>query len=109
MAKLQVTTLVDDLTGEEITSGGETLRFALDERHYEVDLTEEHARQFRAGLDEYLRRARRVGRATGIAKPRVQLEASAAEIKAWARSNGYKVSDRGRIPLAVREAFGDSR
>ena len=30
---------------------------------------------------------------------------SAREIRDWARSNGYKVPDRGRIPADVREAF----
>ena len=27
------------------------------------------------------------------------------EIREWARSNGYKVSDRGRIPAEVKAAF----
>ena len=31
--------------------------------------------------------------------------ASAKEIRDWARSNGFKVPDRGRIPADVREAF----
>ena len=30
---------------------------------------------------------------------------SAAEIRDWARSNGYDVPERGRIPGRVREAF----
>jgi hypothetical protein len=30
---------------------------------------------------------------------------SAREIREWARSNGHKVPDRGRIPSDVREAF----
>ena len=30
---------------------------------------------------------------------------SAREVRDWARSNGFKVPDRGRIPADVREAF----
>ena len=33
------------------------------------------------------------------------VEPSPAEIRAWAALNGYTVSDRGRVPVAVREAF----
>ncbi|CDR02336.1 Lsr2-like protein [Streptomyces iranensis] len=28
-----------------------------------------------------------------------------AEIRAWAKENGYEVSDRGRVPATVREAY----
>jgi hypothetical protein len=36
---------------------------------------------------------------------RTRVGADTRTIKGWARANGYKVSDRGRIPNAVREAF----
>ena len=27
------------------------------------------------------------------------------KVREWARANGYEVSDRGRIPASVREAY----
>jgi hypothetical protein len=31
------------------------------------------------------------------------------EIREWARTHGYEVSDRGRIPAALLEAYNNSR
>ena len=28
-----------------------------------------------------------------------------AEIRAWAKENGYEVNDRGRVPAPIREAY----
>ena len=39
------------------------------------------------------------------ASPLAPPDPTPAEIRAWAAVNGYAVSDRGRIPAAVREAF----
>jgi hypothetical protein len=36
-------------------------------------------------------------------------EPSSAEVRAWARAQGIEVSDRGRIPADVLDAFGRSR
>jgi len=45
--------LVDDLDG---TPADETLQFALDGRHYEIDLSAEHAKELRSTLKPYLRK-----------------------------------------------------
>lgn len=61
MAKRMVTTLVDDLDGSELGVGeGVTLRFGLDGRTYEVDLSDENAEQFRGKLTAYVAAARKV-------------------------------------------------
>jgi hypothetical protein len=39
------------------------------------------------------------------AEPLPEREPTPAEIRAWAALNGYVVSDRGRVPAAVREAY----
>ena len=41
--------------------------------------------------------------AAGGALPRV--EPTAAELRVWAAVNGFAVSDKGRVPRAVREAY----
>ncbi|MEQ6902362.1 Lsr2 family protein [Nocardioides sp. YIM 152588] len=95
--------LVDDLDGSEAST---TVSFGLDGANYEIDLNDEHAAALREALAEYVGNARKVGRATSkrSAKPASD-GPSAKEIRDWARSNGYEVPDRGRIPAEVREAF----
>lgn len=106
MAQRVVTHLIDDISGMEILDGqGETLTFSLDGTTYEIDLSAENAEQLRAVITGYAAYARRVGRATGRSATKIYLEASNSEVKAWARSNGYEVADRGQVPKHVREAF----
>ena len=96
--------LVDDLDGSEAT---QTVSFGLDGANYEIDLTDDHATALREALAPYVGHARKVGRAgakKASSKPAAG-GASAAEVRDWARSNGYDVPDRGRIPAEVREAF----
>jgi hypothetical protein len=30
---------------------------------------------------------------------------AAAAIRTWAKENGYEISDRGRVPASIREAY----
>ena len=101
MAQKVHITLEDDLDGGDAS---ETVAFGLDGRSYEIDLNDKNAKGLRDALAKYVAAARRAGRA-GSAKRRTQVGTSAREIRDWARSNGHKVPDRGRIPSAVREAF----
>jgi hypothetical protein len=101
MAQKVHITLEDDLDGGDAS---ETVAFGLDGRSYEIDLNDKNAKALRDALAKYVAGARRAGRA-GSAKRRTQVGTSAREIRDWARSNGHKVPDRGRIPSAVREAF----
>jgi hypothetical protein len=96
--------LEDDLDGSDAT---ETVSFALDGTSYESDLNDKNASTLRDSLAKYVGHARKVSgarrgrRASSSASP----GHSAKEIRDWARSNGHKVPDRGRIPGEVREAF----
>ncbi|MDZ5622663.1 Lsr2 family protein [Nocardioides sp. HM23] len=96
--------LVDDIDGSDAT---ETVAFGLDGTSYEIDLNEKHAAQLRDALATYVGHGRKVGggRRTRSAAKASATGASAKEIRDWARSNGFKVPDRGRIPSDVREAF----
>lgn len=40
-----------------------------------------------------------------VAPPLPAREPTPAELRAWARKNGYDVSDHGRVPRAVRQAY----
>lgn len=104
--KVQVL-LVDDLDGGE---ADETVTFALDGKTYEIDLTTANAEKLRGLLDPYTKGGRRTGgRATAArAKGRASTgtgNPDTAEIRAWAKENGYNVNDRGRVPAEIREAY----
>ena len=104
--KVQVM-LVDDLDGSEAT---ETVAFSLDGASYEIDLNDDNAEKLREALAPFVGHARKVGRGGGAKRGRAAAAstsggASAKEIREWARSNGFKVGDKGRISAEVREAY----
>jgi hypothetical protein len=97
--------LVDDLDGSEAS---ETVTFGLDGTSYEIDLNEKNAASLRDALAGYVGNARKVAGTRSRARkstPAAASGASAAEVRDWARSNGFDVPERGRIPSSVREAF----
>jgi hypothetical protein len=107
MAKKVQVTLVDDIDGSEAV---ETVGFALDGASYEIDLSRANARKLRDALSTYVANGRRAGRArpSGARGGRGSARADREQVQAvreWARRNGHKVSDRGRIPAAVIEAY----
>lgn len=100
--KVQIT-LVDDLDG---SAADETVSFALDASAYEIDLSAANAAQLRDALAGYVGAARRVG-GRRAASPRRAARGSSdtAEIRAWAKSHGHQVSERGRISAEVKAAY----
>lgn len=103
--------LVDDVDGSEAES---TIEFGLDGVHYAIDLSAENAAQLRDSLATYLAHARRTGgrkRRGAKTQPSQAAAASAADrrrnqaIREWAREQGMEVSDRGRIPAEIVEAY----
>lgn len=96
--------LIDDLDGSD---ADETVSFGLDGTTYEIDLNKKNAAALRDALSGYVGHARKVtgGRRGGRRSSAPALGPSAREVRDWARSNGFKVPDRGRIPADVREAF----
>lgn len=88
----------DDLTGEKFEEG-EVVPFTFDGVKYVIELNETNVKQFRAVLAPYTEAAtvRKAGRTT--ADPEL------AAVRAFAKANGFKVGDRGRIAADVREAY----
>jgi hypothetical protein len=107
MAQRTVTVLIDDTSGEEIPSGkGETVSFSLDDQAYAIDLTTKNADAFRKLFADYIAVASKVGRKRGGRGARRSSSTSSAEVRAWARENGWpKLGDRGRIPADVQAAY----
>ncbi|WP_026556605.1 histone-like nucleoid-structuring protein Lsr2 [Arthrobacter sp. 35W] len=104
MAQKVEITLVDDLDGN---SADETVRFALDGVNYEIDLSDANAAALRGTLEHFIAKGRRVA-GRPVRAPKAAAPARSNEvglIRAWAKSNGYPVRDRGRIQAEIREAY----
>ncbi|MDO5287316.1 MAG: Lsr2 family protein [Actinomycetia bacterium] len=93
--------LEDDVDGGP---AAETVKFTLDGVAYEIDLSEENAEQLRSALAPWIGHGRRTGgRKSGRGGRSARSQAN--DIRAWARDNGYQVSDRGRVPADIRAAY----
>ena len=111
MAQQVTVSLVDDLSGSR---ADETVAFGLDGKFYEIDLSSSNAEKLRDVLAQFVGAARKAGRTVrsaarvdagvpvrAVAVDREQNQA----IREWARKRGMKVSDRGRIPSEVTDAY----
>lgn len=109
MAQKVTVSLVDDLDGHK---ADETVQFGLDGKNYEIDLSSDNAGKLREALQAYVAAARRPGgrRRSGAAasggarRAAVDRDQNQA-IREWARKRGMKVSDRGRIPADLVDAY----
>ena len=106
MASRPTVLLEDDLDGGK---ADETVTFGLDGHAFEIDLSARNAANLRKTLAAYVNAARRVGRVSGSRatspKQTTARRQESEAIRAWARKNGYKVSERGRIPALLRDAY----
>jgi hypothetical protein len=111
VAKQTTVILVDDLDGSEAT---EQVLFAVDGTSYEIDLSAQNSAKLREALAPYISAARRrSGRrstyaSAAPARPTSDREHNQA-IREWAATQGMKISERGRIPSNVLEAYRASR
>jgi hypothetical protein len=105
--------LEDDLDGSE---AAETVSFGLDGSSYEIDLNSDNAEKLREALAVYIGHGRKVTGSGGARRGRrggsggsggsgAAGGTSPKEIRDWARSNGYTVPERGRIPADVKDAY----
>ena len=106
VAKQTTVTLVDDIDGSE---ADEQVEFAVDGRSYEIDLSAANVARLRDALSPFISAARRTGarRSSGAAsttRPSTDREQNQA-IREWAQQQGMKISERGRIPSNVLEAY----
>lgn len=111
MAKRQITQLIDDLDGTVLEDGeGTTIRFALEGRSYDIDLSGANAEKLREALAPYIEVASPVSASAVASRSRGRSKTGSAgkdlaAVREWARANGHKVSDRGRVPARVLEAY----
>lgn len=111
MASVTEVRLMDDIDG---STADETVAFGLDGKQYEIDLSTANAARLREALAEFVIGARRVGRAAppvrggaGRSDTPANREYNRA-VRKWARSAGFEISDRGRVPAEVLDAYRQS-
>jgi hypothetical protein len=112
MAKKITETLVSDLSGKDIAEGdGDTIKFGWLGAEYTIDLTNAEVEKFTKVIDPYVSAGTKVARSAGGRKASSNGSGSGrsksdlADIRAWAKDNGYEVSERGRIKADVLEAY----
>jgi hypothetical protein len=86
---------------------------------FRTDLCKEHTSELSSALDPFLSVAERVDsrrRSTATAprpadgqarRPTRRDPIQVGAIRTWARANGYEISDRGRIPREVEDAYNN--
>ena len=98
--------LEDDINGG---TADETVRFGLDGKFYEIDLSARNATRFREAIRPFADKARRVQEGKGAKGKKRSVTAQGgrdnAKIRAWAQKNGYEVAERGRIHQHVIDAY----
>lgn len=116
VAQIQTVRLTDDLTGGK---ADETIPFTFDGKQLEIDLSTGNATALRKALAPFVAAARSVSptsdsdpRTGRVARRSIDSGPSGAAarqhnqtVRAWARQNGYTVSERGRIPAEVISAY----
>ncbi len=111
MAQKHIVQLIDDL---DDSVAEETVTFGIDGATYEIDLSADNAARLRDALATYVANGRRVGRASNGARSTPTARRSRAArgdreqtqaIREWARSNGHKIGEKGRIPAHILDAY----
>ncbi len=103
MASKTVLIMTDDIDGSQ---ADETVRFSIDRTSYEIDLSEANARKLRDALQAYADSGRKTGgRRSGRRRTRIADKDETKAMRDWARDHGMEVSDRGRVPAHILEAY----
>ena len=114
--------MVDDIDGSLIEDGsGESIEFSVSGVDYVIDLKNKNANEFHRKLDYYIEHGTRVGGRRRKPSPAGAIASSAdtttktskakrdpaqtRAIRQWAADEGYEISERGRIPADIEEAY----
>lgn len=107
MAKTTVVTITDDIDGS--SDDVVTCAFGLGGDQFEIDLNADHREELENFLSRFIEHARLVkgaGRRQQAKPARKVVDRDRThEIRQWAKEQGLKVSERGRISKEVTEAY----
>jgi Lsr2 len=104
MASIVSVVVSDDLDG---SPNAETVAFGFDGVSYEIDLAEKNRARLARDFAPYVVAARRVRqrrpRTTNAGQPGSGTDRAA--VRAWAKEQGLKISDRGRIGAQIIQRY----
>lgn len=102
----QQITIVDDLTGDE---GAVPVRFAIEGKEYEIDLSPESYNRLAEFLAPYIEAGRLIDTEKQTKQRNYSRSSSRQQklnaLREWADDNGIALPQRGRIPARIEEAF----
>lgn len=88
------------------------IRFGWGTAFYETDLCDEHSEELVSLIEKAIRTARRVGSEPRppavVPVTRRRQRVDTAEVRAWAKSQGIEVSDKGRVPDSLILQFSEA-
>lgn len=106
VAKRVIEVFHDDLDG---TEGASTVKFGLDGKSYEIDLSGKNEKALRKVLAKYLDAATPVANASAAQGRRKYgtgpVRRDTKHIREWLRGQGVEISDRGRIPTDLMQRY----
>lgn len=110
MAQRTEVTLIDDTDGTPADQ--QDVCFGLDGAVFHIDLSDDNAAMLREQIGFWAQHARKVPRSASPTSARrragAALSASKQDIREWWRNQGNDISDRGRVPKHVQEAYNDA-
>lgn len=106
MAKKTTVEVFDDLDGSKDAA---TVKFSLDGKQYEIDLSGKNEKQLRTTLEKYVAAATPVRTSAIVAGRRkdnaAPVRRDTKHIREWLRGQGVEISDRGRIPTDLMQQY----
>jgi len=103
MATQTTVAVTDDLDG---SANAQAVSFSLDGTSWTIDLSSRNRVALEKALKPYIAKATKQGRRVRRASPvRGASRGNLADVRAWAKSNGHAVSDRGRISAEIQQAY----
>lgn len=106
MAQQVSVTITCDICGS--TKDAQTHTLSLDGQAREIDLCGKDGRALAKVASKYVPHARKVRRAPATGRRTVSDRERSADIRAWAKTQGFQISDRGRIPEGVEREYADA-
>ena len=108
MATQIIRKMVDDLDGT--SPAVDQVLFSFDGSDYEIDLSNKNIAAFEKDMAKWITAARKA--ATPTKRRKSSSGGSGlplSDIRAWAKTNGHKVSDRGRVSAEIVRAYNQAQ
>lgn len=99
--------LSDDFSGQEDESVATYTFMNRDGKFYQIDLSRDSLAKLDRAFKAFISAGHEVTRLTALSASNGSKSAidQSADIRVWARQNGYEVGDRGRMPEEVIAAY----